>query len=71
MMFGKEKDGEIGGLELIPSLEYTKSNINSWTTIDKNDWNLPQKIFYIYILPLAWISWVCNEDKKEVICFFI
>lgn len=47
MMFGKEKDGEIGGLELIPSLEYTKSNINSWTTIDKNDWNLPQKIFYI------------------------
>ena len=47
MMFGKEKDGEIRGLELIPSLEYTKNNINSRTTIDKNDWNLPQKIFYI------------------------
>ena len=47
MMFGKEKDGGIEGLELIPSLEHTKNNINSWTTIDKNDWNLPQKIFCI------------------------
>ena len=37
----------VEGLELTSSHEHTKITTNGWTTINKKDWNLPKKVFYI------------------------
>ena len=38
---------ELEGRELTPSHKNSKITTNCWTTIDKKDWKLPKKIFYI------------------------